>query len=96
MLISRRPFQKANVKSRPNVPAAADTPNVPALHSLPPMETLPQETLTQTQDDTQLMDTPPADTPPAPLHNKRPLSNDGARPKKKVKISMAPAVDLAE
>ncbi|KAJ7137828.1 HORMA domain-containing protein [Mycena epipterygia] len=90
------PQTKANVKSRPNAPATADTSDVPAMHSLPPMETLPQETQTQTQEDTQPIDTPPADIPPAPLHNKRPLSNDGARPKKKVKISMAPAVDLAE
>ncbi|KAJ6531600.1 HORMA domain-containing protein [Mycena vulgaris] len=81
----RRAFQKANVKSRPNAPAA----DMPAAPSLPPMTTLPQET--QTQDETQ-----PMNIPPAPLHNKRPLSNDGTRPKKKVKISVAPAVDLAE
>jgi hypothetical protein len=77
---SGRSFQKANLKSRPTANTA----------SLPAVTTLPQES--QTQEDTQPMDEPA----PPPLHAKRPLSNDGARPKKKIKISMAPAVDLAE
>lgn len=65
--------------------------------SLPPMTTLQQETQTQTQEQTQDETQPdPMVLPPRPLQNKRPLSNDGARPKKKVKISLAPAVDLAE
>ncbi|KAJ7161498.1 HORMA domain-containing protein [Mycena crocata] len=90
------PQTKANVKSRPNDidPSTASVrTTLMAPPSLPPMTTLPQETQTQTQtqDDTQ-----PMDILPPPLHNKRALSNDGARPKKKVKISMAPAVDLAE
>ncbi|KAJ7481133.1 HORMA domain-containing protein [Mycena galericulata] len=87
------PQTKANVKSRPNVPASdAPAPNTSANHPLLPPAMLPQETQTQTQDETQPMAIPPA----ALLRNKRPLSNDGARPKKKVKISVAPAVDLAE
>ncbi|KAJ7024255.1 HORMA domain-containing protein [Mycena alexandri] len=85
------PQTKANVKSRPNVaPApAADAPSTStvAAPSLPPVTILPQETetQTQTQDDTQ-----------RDLPQKRPLSDDGARPKKKAKISLAPAVDLAD
>ncbi|KAJ6502009.1 HORMA domain-containing protein [Mycena sanguinolenta] len=92
------PQTKANVKSRPTAPAAdAPQPAVdPAPQSLPPMTTLTPEaqpqtqtqTQTQTQDETQLV---------LPLqNNKRQISNDDARPKKKVKISVAPAVDLAE
>ncbi|KAJ7735275.1 HORMA domain-containing protein [Mycena maculata] len=99
------PQTKANVKSRPNAPAAdapAPAPDTSANHaslpSLPPVTIMPQGT--QTQDDetqyTQEMDILPTPPPPPPLHNKRPLSNDGARPKKKVKISIVPAVDLAE
>ncbi|KAJ6490669.1 HORMA domain-containing protein [Mycena vitilis] len=93
------PQTKANVKSRSTHPSAADdTPDISTMvpPSLPTMTTLPQEPqtqMTQTQDETQL-DT--MDLFPPPLQNKRPHSNDGARPKKKVKISLAPAVDLAE
>ncbi|KAJ7766735.1 HORMA domain-containing protein [Mycena metata] len=86
------PQTKANVKSRPNAaPAAdADTPSTSTVAppSLPPVTILPQETETQTQDDTQ------RELPPFP--QKRPLSDDGARPKKKAKISLATAVDLAD
>ncbi|KAJ7154281.1 HORMA domain-containing protein [Mycena filopes] len=88
------PQTKANVKSRPNAAPVPNATSTSAPPSLPPVTTLPQETESQmqTQDDTQL-DLPP---PPQPQNNKRMLSNDGARPKKKVKVSLAPAVDLAE
>ncbi|KAK7038157.1 HORMA domain-containing protein [Favolaschia claudopus] len=92
------PQTKSNVKSRPAV--QADTSHTtPAQHppSLPPMTTLaPEETQTQTEAQTQA-DTQfdPMDIVP-PQNNKRQLSNDGPRPKKKVKISLAPPVDLAE
>ncbi|KAF7325399.1 HORMA domain-containing protein [Mycena venus] len=91
------PQTKANVKSRPAAPApAADASHATSTMgppSLPPMTTLPAEeaqiqTETQTQEETQPF--------PLPQNNKRQLSNDGARPKKKVKVSLAPAVDLAE
>ncbi|KAF7363938.1 DNA-binding protein [Mycena sanguinolenta] len=92
------PQTKANVRTRPTAPAADESQPIvdPAPQSLPPMTTLTPEaqpqtqtqTQTQTQDETQLV---------LPLqNNKRQISNDGARPKKKVKISVAPAVDLAE
>ncbi|KAJ7811429.1 HORMA domain-containing protein [Mycena olivaceomarginata] len=99
------PQTKANVKARPTVPVpaagASSSTSAPVLPSLPPMATLSTEeiqTQTQTQIQTQEDTQPdPMDfLPPPAQNNKRQLSDDGARPKKKIKISIAPAVDLAE
>ncbi|KAJ7264961.1 HORMA domain-containing protein [Mycena haematopus] len=89
---------KANVKPRSTVPAADESqPTLePAPQSLPPMTTLAlEEAQTQTQTQSQTQDETQVDFLPL-QNNKRQISNDGARPKKKVKISVAPAVDLAE
>ncbi|KAJ7217029.1 HORMA domain-containing protein [Mycena pura] len=81
------PQKKAAVKARPDAPVpVGDT------LSFPPMATVEG---TQTQEETQLMDVPPQ-MALASVLSKRRSSNDGTRPKKKVKVSIAPAVDLAE
>ncbi|KAJ7073983.1 HORMA domain-containing protein [Mycena amicta] len=85
------PQKKATVKTRPN-PAV-----LPELPSLPVMTAFDES---QTQDDTQMpMDLGPSLARPSALSKRTHTnSSDSAppRPKKKVKISLAPAVDLAE
>jgi hypothetical protein len=93
--------QKANVKTHIKPPVTASSnasatipPPPPPLPLVPPPQ---NQNDSQTQEESQTQqETQPMDLSPVPLHTKRPLSNDGQRPKKKIKISMAPAVDLAE
>ncbi|KAJ7633058.1 HORMA domain-containing protein [Roridomyces roridus] len=83
------PQTKATLKSRqtqtalPPVPDQAhdnDTSMAP-----PPLPMMMMDDGSQTQDESQ-----------AVVHLKRPLSNDGERPKKKIKISLVHGVDLAD
>ncbi|KAJ7286365.1 HORMA domain-containing protein [Mycena rebaudengoi] len=95
------PQTKANVKTHIKPPVTASSnasatmpPPPPPLPLVPPPQ---NQNDSQTQEESQTQqETQPMDLSPVPLHTKRPLSNDGQRPKKKIKISMAPAVDLAE